>query len=140
MEMPAFKRWTRWTDRFGIDGCNQPGVYLLGRFESTPPEMVDPISQPVIYIGETCNQTLAKRWYQFGRSAFERKFGHSGGSTFSDQFCGSTTIDPPVWLYIAALPVFLDEPHRSAYIRFIERWLIWMYVQKFNTMPVCNSK
>ena len=95
---------------------------------------------PVIYIGETCDQNLAQRWYQFNRSAFEQKPGHSGGWTFSGLYCDNRIVEPVGWLYVAALPMTLQEPHSSAYIRFVERWLIWEYVQKFNALPACNSK
>jgi hypothetical protein len=68
MKMPSFDGWTPWAARSEIDHCDQPGVYLLGRFEASPPGTVDPVSERVICIGETCDQTLKKRWDQFGRT------------------------------------------------------------------------
>jgi hypothetical protein len=140
MELPHFGPWTPWAARYDIKDWEQPGVYLLGKFDSRPQVDVEPISSSVIYIGETCDQNLAKRWYQFNRSAFEQKPGHSGGWTFSARYCNNCVTEPVFWLYVAALPVLLDDPHRSAYTRYVERWLIWQYVQKFNTLPACNSK
>ena len=31
-------------------------------------------------------RTPGKRWYEFGRSAFLGKFGHSGGGTYRDEY------------------------------------------------------
>ena len=140
MDLPRFQRWVPWSERYDIRDSEKAGVYLLGRFAAPPPEGVEPLSESVIYIGETCDQTLAKRWYQFNRSAFEQKPGHSGGWTFSARYCGNCPVKPVGWLYVAPLPVTLDEPHRSAFIRHVERRLIWEYVQKFNALPPCNSK
>jgi hypothetical protein len=95
----------------------------------------------VIYIGETVDQSLAERFYQFGRSAFQRKPGHSGGWTFSDRLlCGIKQDHAPLWLFVALLSVTLDEPCRSAYIRFVERAAIWDYVQAWGEFPICNVK
>src|SRR5437879_933083 len=118
MRPPKFNMWTPWVDRDSIDDRGHPGVYLLGRFEASPPALVDSLAESILYIGETCDPTLAKRWYQFHRSAFRQRFLHSGGSTFSVHFCDNSVSEPPQWLYVAALPVLLDEPHGSAYIRF----------------------
>src|SRR5262249_2851773 len=140
MKLPEFDSWTRWSDRDAMAGCERPGVYLLAKFESSPPRVVVPVISNIIYIGETCDQSLSKRWYQFNRSAFYQKGGHSGGWTFADKFCENRIVDPPSWLYVAPLPVFLEEPEQSAYIRFVERWLIWEFVKAFKARPICNSK
>ena len=140
MNTPPFLLWTPWANRYDSKDCDQPGVYVLARFDAAPPMTVEPISEPVIYIGETCDQNLAKRWYQFNRSAFERKEGHSGGWTFCDKYCASAVAQAVPWLYVAAMPVLMKEPHRSAYIRHVERLLIWQFVQAFGALPACNSK
>jgi hypothetical protein len=106
--------------------CNQPAV-------------VDALDDRVIYIGETCDQTLEKRWYQFNRSGFEQKAGHSGGWTFASQYCNNQINMPCPWLYVAALPVLTEEPHRSAYIRMIERRLIWEHVQRFGHVVTASE-
>jgi hypothetical protein len=140
MNLPEFQSWTPWANRYAIENCQRPGVYLLGRFDTSPPGIVDPLSNCIVYIGETCSQGLENRWYQFARSAFQRKAGHSGGWTFSARFCNDCVAEAPPWLHVATLPVFLDEPHQSSYIRFVERWLIWEYVQRHGVLPICNSK
>jgi len=138
----VFQAWTPWADRHSVHDCERPGVYLLGRFDEEPPAppvTVDPLDARVIYIGETCGQ-LRKRWRQFHRAAFEQKHGHSGGMTFAEQFCDNRIGAACPWLYVAALPVCMDEPHASAYIRFVERSLIWEHVQRHGRLPVCNRK
>ena len=113
---------------------------MLGRFHGNPAEQPDPRATEIIYIGETCNQTFETRWYQFHRSAFLQKPGHSGGWTFAAQFCNNELVEPFDWLYVAAYPVDMGEPHRSCHIRFVERWLIWMHVETHNRLPCCNTK
>ena len=115
-QSPAFQfsEWMRWADCSRHDGINQPGVYLLGKFDSPPPT-ISCLDKNVIYVGETVDQSLEKRLNQFSRSAFSRKYGHSGGWTFSDDFLSGIKQDQaPPWLFVALLPVSLDEPHRSA--------------------------
>ena len=48
--------------------------------------------------------------------------------------------EPPAWLYVAPLPVRVEAPHGPAYIRHVERWVIWDYVQEHARLPVCNKK
>lgn len=43
-------------------------------------------------------------------------------------------------LFIAALPVRIEDPYRSAYIRYVERQLIWEYLQRFGEFPLCNQR
>ena len=140
MDPPDFREWVPWSDRHTIDGCDHPGVYILARFTAGCPATVDPLSSEVIYIGETCNQTLKKRWHQFNRSAFEQKPGHSGGQTFDTAFCDEPGASTDACLHVAACPVLIEEPHRSAFIRHTERRLIWEYVQQHGRLPLCNSK
>lgn len=140
MDGPRFQPWTHWSKREGIQRCDLPGVYVLARFESQPPDEVDPTCVEVIYIGETSRNSLSGRWYQFRRSAFELKGGHSGGWTFAARFCDNKVGPAPAWLHVAAVPVDLHEPHASAFIRFAERRLIWEYVQRHGVMPQCNRK
>lgn len=134
-----FSEWMRWQEYPSHPDSKHPGVYLLGRFDSFPPTL-SCFDENIIYIGETVNQTLKERLYQFGRSAFRRTLGHSGGRTFSDKLLGGVGQDAPSWLYVALFPVTLTEPCLSAYIRFAERKLIWDYVQTWNALPQCNMK
>ena len=136
-----FSEWMRWADSTRHNCINHPGVYLLGKFEVLPPLPTCCLDKNVIYVGETVDQSLEKRLYQFARSAFQRKYGHSGGWTFSDDFLSGVEQDhAPPWLFVAVLPVTLKEPHRSAYIRFVERVIIWEFVQRWNEAPACNRK
>lgn len=140
MQLPEFTSWTPWPERAGIAKATRPGVYALARFVGEPPSTADLQAHEVIYFGETCNQALTGRWSQFHRSAFKRAHGHSGGLNFSAAFMEDRPGDAPPWLYVAACPVDLEPPHGSAYIRYLERWLIWEYVQKHGRLPVCNKK
>ena len=126
--------WTLWKDRDQIDGVESPGVYILARFEGAAPKNVNPLDPAVVYIGETCHQTLRTRLYQFGRSAFEEKPGHSGGWTYGRSW------STPRNLWVAAMRVDAAEPEGPSAIRLIERFLIWQYVKQHGQMPCCNRK
>jgi hypothetical protein len=130
-----FQPWTRWSGRSSVANIEWPGVYLLARFRSLPPPEVDPLDANIVYVGETVSQTLSSRWWQFNRSAFEWKNGHSGGHTFN-RVCGGRGRN----LYVAALPVQAAAPLSSAYIRFVERLLIWEFCRTNGDMPRCNRK
>jgi len=137
---PVFSVWMRWPTHWEHCGIRSPGVHLLGRFEHDAPGEVDAISPSVIYVGETCSQTLEAGLYQFSRSAFRRKEGHSGGWTFCDTFNGGKPADPPDWLFVSLLPVTMAEPKRSAWIRLVERRILWDFVCKWDRLPQCNGK
>ena len=130
----TFSGWTGWGSRREIPDASAPGVYLLGRFAIVP-RRVDPLNANIVYIGETVGQSLIERWRQFDRSAFQEKDGHSGGWTYGDLISKK-----PHNLFVAAMPVVLDEPERSAFIRFAERSLIWDFVQRHGAFPKCNRK
>src|SRR5262249_26335183 len=63
----------------------------------------------LVYIGITCDRTLKKRWYEFNRSAYERKNGHSEGWTFNSLYCGNEIAEAHPWLYVSCLPVRLED-------------------------------
>jgi len=84
----------------------------------------------VIYIGESCERTIGKRLYDFDRSAFQAKNGHSAGWTYAEKFG-----DEGQSLFVSVLPVELQEPGSSAFIRYAERKLIWEYVRLRGEMP-----
>ncbi|MCP4373702.1 MAG: hypothetical protein GY797_37220 [Deltaproteobacteria bacterium] len=131
-----FSKWTKWKNREALKGIRHPGVYLLAHFDVAPDKPANPTTKQIIYIGETCNQNLRKRWYQFNRSAFEGKIGHSGGSTYRQVF---DNLDKN--LYVAAFSVDqLDEELQPFFIRYVERKLIWDFVLQHNAAPVCNRK
>jgi hypothetical protein len=132
---PKFSSWYRWNDRTQIDGCRLPGIYVLANWQRAPTQAANPLSQNVIYIGETCSQSLSSRWRQFDRSARGGR-GHSGGKTAFKQF-GILGTD----LFVAALPISHPrEALRNAYIRFIERKLLLDYVLRWGNLPQCNQK
>ena len=86
---------------------------------------------------ETCGQSLHSRLYQFNRSGFLGKLGHSGGATFSTTY---KVEQNPSWLFISAAEVALEEPYASAFIRYAERTILWLYVQEHGEYPACNRK
>lgn len=95
----------------------------------------DPQAEEVIYIGETC-RSLEGRFYQFDRSAFQAKIGHSGGWNYREDFGDNSES-----LYVAAFPVDIgDRVLRPLFIRYVERRLIWEYAVRWGKRPICNRK
>jgi len=108
----------------------------LAHFDITPAGRAKPRVKQIVYIGETCKNSLIGRWRQFYRSAFEGKAGHSGGKTYRQVFGGQGNN-----LYVAAFPVEgLDKETRSLFIRYVERKLIWEFARRWGTAPRCNRK
>lgn len=140
IEIPpiVFSPWTAWNKRVTIIGGNDPGVYLLARFarpNSVPRGNANPLTEKIVYIGETCSY-LRGRWHAFGYSAFQGKSGHSGGHNYNATFG-----DQGESLYVAAFPVtIIDENVSSAFIRYVERKLIWDYTERWGSLPACNKK
>jgi hypothetical protein len=132
----TFSHWVAWSER-DLDAASEcAGVYVLAHFDGTPPPVVDALDQRIVYIGETCENTLAGRTSQFNRSAFHGKDGHSGGWSYRSRIGGNGEA-----LYVAFCAIgSIGEPFRSAYIRHVERDLIWRYVRRFGRRPLCNSK
>ena len=138
MELPniEFTSWHKWKERKRVKNSDYPGVYIIAKFESVPSGHAHWLDQNIIYIGETCNNSLQGRWRQFDRSAFKDKSGHSGGATYNRKF-GDTGID----LYVAALPVAdVGRNLKPFFTRFVERKLILDFVAKWGKPPVCNRK
>ena len=137
-ELPQiiFQSWSLWRQRSNAVGVDAAGVYTLALFDSIPSSAVDVLDERVVYIGETCDNSLAGRLGQFNRSAFLAKPGHSGGWSYRSR-CG----DAGERLFVSIFPVSaLQEPDRSAFIRHVERLLLWEYVQRWGRRPLCNSK
>ncbi len=131
-----FSPWLAWSRVTELGAGKYPGVYALGVFDGSAPALPDALDERVVYLGETCNNSLLGRLYQFERSAFQGKDGHSGGWTFRSRFANEGEL-----LYVSAFPVpKLTEPHRSAFIRHVERDLLWQYVKRWGRRPICNSK
>ncbi len=118
-------------------GVELPGVYLLARFKPRQvPGSVNPLDDNIVYVGETTRSFLRKRWYQFNRSAFEQKAGHSGGWSYA-RLHGK---DTSKLLFVSALPCDLEETKAAAYIRFIERLILWEFVARHGRFPDCNGR
>src|SRR3989442_758176 len=81
-----FSQWYPWSVAETLDQYALPGVYALAHFDAAPKGDGNPLDRRVIYVGETCGQTLGARLYQFDRSAFRSKPGHSGGWTYSARY------------------------------------------------------
>ncbi len=132
-----FSVWKAWSKRDSIKNSGKyPGIYLLAQFPDGPPRKVNISSKNIVYVGETVGQTLQGRWYQFDRSAFRGKFGHSGGKTYRIIIGRSSRS-----LFVSAFPVTYDtETFSKAYIRYVERLLLYHYVRKHGDFPKCNRK
>jgi len=138
MEMPkiVFSKWFQWSERTKIENIAYPGVYILAKFKEIPIGNADPKDKHIVYIGETCDNTLKGRWYQFNRSAFQSKDGHSGGWTYNDTFK-----DIGKDLFVAALPIpDLPESLRHLFIRYVERKLILEFALEYGSQPKLNRK
>lgn len=138
MEMPQikFSKWFQWNDRTELENIDSPGIYILAKFREAINGGADPLDEHIVYIGETCDNTLKGRWRQFDRSAFQSKDGHSGGLTYNETF-GDKGDD----LYVAALPVSnLPDNLRHLFIRYVERKLILEFALKHGSQPKLNLK
>lgn len=133
--MVKFSKWFLWKNRANIPHCDLPGVYILAKFRKSPKGNADPLNKNIIYVGETCNNSLQGRWYQFHRSAFESKNGHSGGWTYQD-----IEHDSGKNLFVAAFPVSKTKANYHLLIRYVERKLIYDYARKYGQQPRINKK
>jgi hypothetical protein len=135
----SFSNWIPWDNRDSLPAVDKPGVYLLAIFPSLddmPSGEADALAREIIYIGETCKNSLTGRWYQFERSAFLGKNGHSGGWTYREKY-GNTASQ----LYMAAFPVDIgNKTLQPLFVRYVERKLIWEYARKWGKAPSCNQK
>jgi hypothetical protein len=132
----TFSKWWPWSERKQIPGREFAGIYALSCFDNTMPKTVDVLDECVVYIGETCENSLSGRLEQFNRSAFIGKNGHSGGWSYR-----SRRADTGKTLYVSVLPIStFEEPRRSSFIRHVERKLLWGYVSRWGRRPLCNSK
>lgn len=127
--------WYRLDNALAMSEASAPGVYVLGHFKRLP-KTVNPASRQVFYIGETCGQTLVKRWRQFNKSAFRNKAAHSGGSTYRKQFGVRRQKEVSVAFYLPT--------HQSSLatqvIRYVERRWLLEYWFRNRKPPTCNRK
>lgn len=138
-DAPKIQGWAQWSNRGSLDCMESPGVYLIARFESSPPESVNPSDKHVVYIGETC-RTLRERLRAFNRAASDGVSKHSGGRRFHQVFGDDAMEAAQDSLFVAVIAVEQAEPHSSAYIRYIERRLILEFVTANDRLPACNGK
>lgn len=135
--LTKFTPWHPWANlKDGTIDLSLPGVYLLAEFDRRPTLGKPALSRKIFYVGETCS-TLQRRLYSFQRSAFDNKFGHSGGATFFKARDSKPDLNR---LYISAMPVDRPLIEREAFIRYAERALLWFYYEKHGVMPACNRK
>jgi len=117
-----------------------PGVYVIADCASRPTKM-SIIDKSVVYIGETVDQTLHKRLYQFNCS-LDGRSGHSGGATLRKKNVPRRRL----WLSVRSFPLAyqLDDQFarsfRSSQIRWLERTLLHEYIHANRTYPQGNSK
>ncbi len=130
----GFCEWRSWENRGEVPGKDSPGVYFIA-CSDTKPDSYRAHHEAIIYIGETSQRTLGRRLWEFNTSAFNGKPGHSGGHTFKRNMPDAT----PGHLWVSACPVALGEPYTTAYIKYLERRLLWEYVNTWGCLPPCNS-
>lgn len=138
MEMPSFTEWKPWGNREDFEFIKEkPGIYLLSKFKS-PNQATNPVpsNENVVYIGETCDQTLWKRLNDFQNSATTGNPAHAGGETYFSEFGGNISD-----LFVSIRPYGeRKNPVDAAYIRCVERYAIWVYAQTYGMLPRCNKK
>ena len=127
--------WYRLEEALTLPEAKSPGVYLLAHFTRCPTSIVVSHKR-IIYIGETCGQTLRQRWKQFMTSAFSNKWGHSGGFTYFDLF----TRKYRATLAVAFATPKDEDPLLTYHIRYLERKWLFRYVQAHGIPPRCNRK
>lgn len=139
----AFSPWMPCRGLTACDFMKQPGVYLLAEIcdDTTAPSVVDP---RIVYIGETTKQTLLERLVQFEeavRTGCDNR--HSGGQKYFTRTKGQLLHNNerllPDDFRISVMATKLDEPGRSAYIRYTERAAIWYFVLANKHYPSCNT-
>lgn len=138
MKLPKilFSKWFQWKERTKIKNIDSSGVYILARFKKLPSNKADIKDKNIVYIGETCNNSLNGRLRQFNLSAFRSKSGHSGGQAYCRQFK-----DKGENLFVAAFPVTdLPKTLRDLFIRYVERKLIFEFALEYGSQPQLNHK
>ena len=136
-----FSSWVKWENRNSFSGIMKPGVYLLAHSTNVPSGHPNPLSKKIVYIGETTRQTLKKRLDQFDKSAFSQKNLHSGGKTYRNT-PRNKLLELGKHLLVAIGPYQIPkkEDLTESYIKYLERKLIWEYVDRRNKRPLCNKR
>jgi hypothetical protein len=129
-----FSEWIPWATRKGFCDAGKPGVYLLAHFDQAPTGPADPLTKEILYIGETCKRTFAKRWREFDYSARTGLKRHSGGRTYH-----SNKKNKLERLFVAAyMPESKIFPDLK--ILFVERKALLDYALQYKSLPACNKK
>jgi hypothetical protein len=110
-------KWYPWEARADIPYVKEPGVYLIARFRKAP-EKVDIQDKNIVYIGESTKQTILVR-LNTHNNYFSRRRGK----------------------YFISIKTFrkLDDPLRSAKIKYTERKLILDHVRLHGGIPEDNT-
>src|SRR5437868_4238346 len=120
----VLRGWYRLEEAWSLPEARFAGVYFLANFKNYPTSIA-PSNSDIIYIGETCGQTLRQRWKQFASSAFSNNGGHSGGDTYFKLYTKKYRKMVAVGF---ATPVY-EEPLLSYRIRYLERKWLFEYVR-----------
>lgn len=163
----SFSPWVCWVARNSLPDKEKPGVYIIGRFTQPPPSgAADPFDKNVVYIGESSEGRLQRRWRSFEQAAFKGKGKHRGGKRYSQKFGGDSSV-----LYVSILPdenivngflepgkcLFIDNVtgdikvtdaveldvllHEidDLLVKYVERRLILLYSIAHGNRPACNA-
>ncbi len=135
----VFSDWYAWDDVRSIPHGKRTGLYIIARFDQKPDGAADHNAREIIYIGETHgkSQDIHKRLTTFFKAARvgNMKHKHSGGNRFNRKLGDDLTN-----VYAAGFaPVFVDERYLNSFIFYAERKLIWEYITKHGTIPLCNG-
>jgi hypothetical protein len=136
----GFSKWIPLVEYRNLHTGWLPGIYVIAHSIRRPLQM-SIIDKRVVYIGETVDQSLSQRLYQLHCSMGGRG-GHSGGTTLRAKGYHRKRL----WLSIRSFPLGygLDDAFakhlRSAQIRYLERTLLYQYVQAGHAYPPGNTK
>jgi len=146
----TFSKWIQWKElldkknqsKHFKDNLARPGVYVLAKFSgSVPKGNASPLCKEIIYVGETCHNTLKGRLGQFDKTAFYGKKQHSGGSSYRDEYKKKIK-KKIIWdkgehLYVAihsvkspSLKKVKKDFFRDSFIRYLEREIIYKIAKK----------
>ncbi len=90
-KLVKFCEWRKWPHDGGFvadekSNLGNSGVYVIAHFDKGAPSGTpDFLCQNVIYVGQT-GASFAERLHAFHLSAFEEKYGHSGGNSYRKVF------------------------------------------------------
>ena len=137
--MSSFSEWYPWDRRNEIPGMDQRGVYAIAHFDEPPSGAADPSVVEVVYIGETHGKTtkLGSRLNTFDKAARVggKKYKHSGGNTYFDEFDGD--LDRA---HVAIMPIAASDAVLVPTILTAERCTIQSFVNRHGRLPDCNDK